>query len=214
MTLRGHNEPNERFFGASQWELDVTAAYALIRSRFPELPPFALGYSIGGLLLTKTFDSDPYLLAPRGMILLAPAISMTTLLDISAGLQVPPPVSWSFPSLTPSAYRRYDLTPFFWYSNALALYTTMDSIKNAARLKEIKTLVLLNPNDELVSESGTRRWIEEHHLAPEWRVEIIQPSTPERFLREHLIIDEHSLGPSEWSRLKSLVSDFLQGLSG
>lgn len=212
MTLRGHNEAPESYFDASEWRLDVATAYARIRSRFPTLPPYALGYSIGGLLLTQTFESDPSLTKPRGMILLAPAISMKTAFDIAAALRLPPPVSWSVPNLAPPAYRRYELTPLFWYSNALELYTMMSSIQNTSRLKAIPTLIVLNPSDELVSEDGTRNWIDARHLTPEWSVALVHPAPSERFLKEHLIIDKNSLGPREWARFQDLVSDFLKGI--
>lgn len=209
MTLRGHNEPTKEAFEAGEWQRDVVAAYTAARSRFPNLPTYVLGYSIGGLLLTNMIDVNPSLPVPQGMILLAPAISLRTIIDVSTALQIPPPLTWSIPNLAPRPYRRYELTPLFWYSNALALYSTMDSIQNAAHLKRIRTLVVLNPNDELVSESGTERWIEEHNLAPEWQIETIRPDTSERFLKEHIIIDGPSLGEREWKRLKALIRDFL-----
>lgn len=209
MTLRGHNETLNDSFDVSEWQRDVVTAYTSTRSRFPHLPVFVLGYSIGGLLLTNMFDNVPSLPTPGGMVLLAPAISLRTWIDIPTALQIPPPLSWSIPNLAPKAYRRYELTPLFWYSNALALYGTMDSIKNAPRLKQIQTLVVLNPDDELVSTQGTERWIEKQNLAPAWRIELIHPNTPEPFLKEHLILDQTSLGTDEWMRIKSLISSFL-----
>jgi esterase/lipase len=209
MTLRGHNEPLTDEFDVAEWQRDVVAAYTNTRSRFPRFPIYVLGYSLGGLLVTNMFDNNPSLPMPKGMILLAPAISLRTLIDVSTALRIPPPLSWSIPNLAPKAYRRYELTPLFWYSNVLALYRTMDSLKNAPRLKQIRTLVVLNPDDELVSERGTKNWIEENHLDPEWRVALIHPNTPERFLKEHLIIDQRSLGTPEWTRLRALLSSFL-----
>jgi alpha-beta hydrolase superfamily lysophospholipase len=209
ITLRGHNEPQGESFDAAEWQRDVAEATATIRSRFPDLPFYALGYSIGGLLLTNAFDSNSSITTPRGMILLAPAISLRTFADVATTLSIPPPLSWSVPNLAPPAYRRYELTPIFWYTNTLALYDTMESIQTASRLKRIQTLVVLNPNDELVSEGGTRRWIEEHLLTPEWRVELIHPAPSEGLLKEHLIIDQTSLGESEWTHLRSLVGAFL-----
>ena len=208
-TLRGHNEPQGKPFDVAEWQRDVVEATATIQSRFPDLPFYALGYSIGGLLLTNAFDSNSHIPTPRGMILLAPAISLRTFADIATTLSIPPPLSWSVPNLAPPAYRRYELTPIFWYANTLALYETMGSIQNATRLKKIQTLVILNPKDELVSEEGTRRWIQGHHLAPQWRVELIHPAPSDGLLKEHLIIDQTSLGASEWTHLQSLVGAFL-----
>lgn len=210
MTLKGHNEPVTNAFDVADWQRELVTSYTTARARFPGLPVYVLGFSIGGLLLTNMFDTNPSLPTPHGMILLAPAISLNTLIDVSTALQIPPPLTWSIPNLAPRAYRRYELTPLFWYSNALALYTTMDSIKNEARLKQIPTLIVLNPKDELVSEGGTRRWVEEHHLAPEWRIETIHPDTPERFLKEHVILDRKSLGAAEWKKLQLMIGEFLE----
>lgn len=89
ITLRGHNEPQGESFEVAEWQRDVTAATATIRSRFPQLPLYALGYSIGGLLLTNAFDTNTSLPPPRGMVLLAPAISLRAFVDIATALRVP-----------------------------------------------------------------------------------------------------------------------------
>lgn len=212
MTLHGHNGTVTDSFQPSEWQHDVVRAYTQVRERFPKLPVYTLGYSIGGLLLTNMFDTNPKQHYPRGMILIAPALSLRTLLDVSTALQIPPPLSWSVPNVAPPEYRRYELTPLFWYSNTLALYSTMDPLTNAAGLKTIPTLVVLNPDDELVSLSGTERWIAENHLAPEWRIALVQKETNEHFLKEHLMLDSTSLGLNGWERMKSILSEFLDTL--
>lgn len=209
VTLRGHNQPVEETFPAAEWQRDVTTAYSLVRERFPTLPTYTLGYSIGGLLLTDMVDSQSPPERPKGMVLLAPAISLRPIVNISSSLAISPPAPWSIPNVAPAAYRRYELTPLFWYSNTLEIYGEMDHLRDAPGLKSVPTLLVLNPDDELVSEDGTRRWVSENHLAPEWRIALIYPDTSERYLKEHLIVDSQSLGVSGWEYLKAVIKDFL-----
>ena len=212
MTLKGHNEPSGEIFDGAEWLRDVEAAYALSHERFPKLPVYALGYSIGGLLLTTMVEENPESLRPKGMILLAPAISLRTFFDVAGGLGLPPSTSWSVPNVAPAAYRRYELTPIFWYSNTLELYSKMQRSTNASHLKSVPTLIVLNPDDELVSESGVERFVSKNAISPEWRIALVHPEPVEKGLKEHLIIDSTSLGQQEWRRLKTLIANFLSGI--
>lgn len=210
MTLRGHNEPAGEIFEATEWQRDVEQAYKLTHERFPKLPVYALGYSIGGLLLTSMVEENPQSHRPQGMILLAPAISLRTIFDIASELGLPPRTSWSVPNVAPPAYRRYELTPIFWYSNTLELYSMMERSSYTSRLKSLPTLIVLNPRDELVSDGGVERFVSKNGLSPEWRIALVHPAPEEQSLKEHLIIDPTCLGTKEWERLKALIADFLE----
>jgi hypothetical protein len=143
------------------------------------------------------------------MVLLAPAISLRSTLDIGTALHVPPPITWAIPNITPRSYQRYEYTPLFWYSNTLALYRKAASITNIEKLRSIPTLVILNEADELVSATGTSRWIKEHNLESSWRIEMVDTKGAETKLKEHLIIDQRSLGQKGWSRLNAVIENFL-----
>jgi len=211
ITLHGHNGRTPQIFDETVWLNEVTQSYQEIRSRFPELPTYVLGYSLGGLTVMTMLESLPPAQYPRGMILLAPAISLRGAIDVLSALHIPPPFTWALPNLAPKEYRRYDYTPLFWYSNTLALYRNVDDLQDIERLGTIPTMVVLNEADEIVSPEGTVRWIEHHRLSPSWRIEMVQPTESLFPLKEHLIIDEASLGSAEWSRLRALIADFLRG---
>lgn len=210
ITLRGHNGRTAQLFDEKVWLSEVAQSYQEMRARFPSLPTFVMGYSLGGLTLVRMLESVPPTEYPRAMVLLAPAISLRGVLDALTALHLPPPITWAFPNLAPREYRRYDYTPLFWYSNTLALYRDMDGFKDAHRLAAIPTLVVLNKADEIVSTEGMTRWIERHKLSPSWRIEMVHPVNSKFPLKEHLIIDESSLGQREWLRLSNIIASFLQ----
>jgi esterase/lipase len=203
ITLQGHNGRSAQVFDEGVWVDEVARSYQEIRNRFPEIPTYLMGYSLGGLILVRMLESVAPTDYPRGMVLLAPAISLRGVLDVVSALRLPPPITWAIPNLAPPEYRRYDYTPLFWYSNTLALYRAIDSFHDVARLAAIPTLVVLNEADEL----------EDHHLTPAWRIEMVQTKESKFPLKEHLIVDEASLGQAEWSRLRGVIGDFLEGLS-
>jgi esterase/lipase len=212
ITLHGHNGRTAMLFDEKVWLREVTESYEEIRYRFPSLPIYVMGYSLGGLSLVRMLESVPTNEYPRGMILLAPAISLRGALDVLTTLHLPPPFTWAFLNLAPQEYRRYDYTPLFWYSNTLALYREMEEGNNLRRLAAIPTLVILNQADEIVSPEGMSALIERHHLSPAWRIEMVHPNNSKFPLKEHLIIDESSLGQAEWLRLKNLIGSFLTGV--
>lgn len=210
VTLHGHNGRTSQIFDEKVWLDEVTQSYQEIRSRFPDLPTYVMGYSLGGLTVMTMLESLPPAQYPRGMILLAPAISLRGALDALTALHLPPPITWALPNLAPKEYRRYDYTPLFWYSNTLDLYRNIDDLKDIERLGTIPTLVVLNKADEIVSPGGTAQWITDHHLKPSWRIEFVNPEDSQVPLKEHLIIDEASLGQREWTRLQELITSFLK----
>ena len=212
ITLYGHNGRTAHLFDEKVWLNEVAQSYQEIRARFPSLPTYVMGYSLGGLTLVRMLESVPTNEYPRGMVLLAPAISLRGTLDALTALHLPPPITWAFPNLAPQEYRRYDFTPLFWYSNTLALYREIESRNDLNRISAIPTLVVLNDADEIVSPQGMSRWIERHKLSPSWRIQMVRPESSKFPLKEHLIIDESSLGAAEWSRLQLLINDFLRSL--
>jgi alpha-beta hydrolase superfamily lysophospholipase len=209
ITLTGHNEPNTEVFDETVWVDDVTKAYKEVRAEFPNLPTYVVGYSLGGLLVTHALDGlsmDPL---PHGLVLLAPAISLRPPLALLAEVGLPPALSWSVPNIAPDLYRRYPITPLFWYSNTLTLSDATQMLQHSQRLKEIPTLIALNPDDELISESGTTEWIILNNLAPEWTTLTIHKDTEGQHLPEHVIVDERSLGTVEWQQMRGTIREFI-----
>lgn len=209
MTLTGHNDPTSTVFDSDVWVRDVERAYASVRSEFPELPTYTLGYSLGGLLITHLVDSLPPHEHPSAVVLLAPALALRTALDIPASLDLVPTVSWRFSNLAPRAYRRYPTTPLFWYANTIAIYRKTQALKNPDGVKLIPALIALNPHDELVSQDGVIDWIAQNKLTPRWRTMPVLPKATSPGFAEHVVLDEPSLGPHEWIKMTTAIQEFL-----
>lgn len=209
ITLPGHNEPTTETFDASVWSRHVHSEYVDARKSFEHIPTYVVGYSLGGVLATKLADSLPSTEKPRALILFAPAIALSPFPALASALHLPPAVSWRSPNLAPRAYRRYPTTPAFWYSNTLELHREVQTLANPKRMAEIPALVFLNPRDELVSSCRTELWIDQNNLRQSWRTVAVHPDTHAPDVAEHLIIDEHSLGSSEWSLVKDEIRIFL-----
>ena len=212
LTLPGHNEPTTETFDPVVWTEYVKKAYTDAHTRYPHLPTYVVGFSLGGILATKLADSVPQTEHPKALILFAPALSLCTLPAIASALHLPPAVSWRTPNLAPRAYRRYPTTPAFWYSNTLELHREIQTVSNVSVMKNIPTLVFLNPRDELVSRRGIASWIDSNGLRQSWQEVVVNPTPEASDVAEHLIIDEHSLGASEWTRVKEEIHAFLRSV--
>lgn len=208
ITLRGHDELSESAFTSEEWERDVLNGYATLRSRFPDLPINVVGYSLGGLLATKTLDTYPDF-SPNRMVLFAPGLSFRPLVQSGYLLQILPPLTIGLPNLSPTDYKRFQNTPLFWYQNIFTLYTGTRDVTHPRRLRDTPTIVFLNPTDELVSLSGTENWIGDNQLAQSWTVIPVHRTPLQPFMAEHIVIDERSLGFTEWERVKGIIREFV-----
>lgn len=209
ITLPGHNEPTTDTFDSSVWPTHVEHAYLDARKSLEHLPTYVVGYSLGGLLATHLADSLPSTTKPAALILFAPAIALRTLPSLAATIHFPPALSWRTPNVAPHAYRRYPTTPAFWYTNTLKLNRQIQTLRDAEHVQSVPALVFLNPRDELVSLSGTESWIEKNGLKTTWKIVEVHPHSTSSEMAEHLIIDEPSLGASEWRRVTGEIASFL-----
>jgi hypothetical protein len=76
-------------------------------------------------------------------------------------------------------------------------------------LQTIPTLVLMSAEDELISSSLLKTWIDEKHLERTWQIEEVHPLSHDPDLYEHLIIDEESMGVQSWHKLVEGIAAFL-----
>jgi alpha-beta hydrolase superfamily lysophospholipase len=208
ITLRGHERSTEDTFRSSAWEHDLESALHDVTSKHPHLPLHIIGYSLGGLLTTRVIDQASKV-TPASVILLAPALSLRAFPQVGYVLTLFPQQVWSIPNIAPRYYRRFARTPVFWYQNTFELYSKTRTLSSRTRLSKIPTLVIANPRDELVSFVGLRSWLRDNSLEESWRIEPIRPKPKNPFIPEHVIIDENSLGNSEWNNLQTLMKEFL-----
>jgi len=208
MTLEGHQRSGDETFPPSAWKTGVRSAISEAQSRYPALPLYLMGYSLGGLLVTDLLEEDSSL-KPRKVVLIAPALSLRTHVLAARPLAILPFGSLKTMSLAPPGYRRFPNTPLLWHKNTPLLNEETESRTAPARLREIPALMLVSPNDQLVSATGLREWVEKNALAPAWRVELVEPQPHDGRLPQHLIIDRVSLGDAEWRRVQGILGDFL-----
>jgi esterase/lipase len=204
ITLSGHEREGVSAFTPEVWERDVIQAYNEARQRYPTLPTFMIGYSLGGLLVTRVLDTHTDI-KPAGVILIAPALSLRTLPRLGYILTFLPPVSWRVSNIAPTAYRRFAQTPLFWYRNTLEIYSLTQNLTNPSHLRSIPTTILANPNDELVSFCGLTEWLKQNGMVTAWQLQRVKPTPTTPEIPEHLMIDENSLGALEWRKMLELL---------
>jgi len=209
ITLHGHEDQGDEAFSDAAWEEDLVQAYRSVDRQLGSRPIYLLGYSLGGLLVTRVLDTHPEL-TPRGVILLAPALSLRVLPQSGYLLTLFPPTTLSVPNVAPPRYRRFANTPLFWYRNIFHLYSATRTLHNPQRLASVPTVIVANPRDELVSLSGLQEWLGDNQLDSNWGIRTIRPAGTSPTTPEHLIIDQYSLGSTEWENLLANIKEHLR----
>ncbi len=211
ISLTGHHTAHEETFPASQWVKDFAEGYQTAHTSEPKTPIYIIAFSAGALLATHFLDSTPDLEPiPRRMVFLAPALSLRLLPRSAYILRWFGTLNLRIPNLAPSAYRRFRLTPLFWYDNLIDVYEETRVLTRSERLRPIPTLLLMSRDDELISFTGLKSWIEVNQLET-WKLQELQPHPIEPDLYEHLIIDELSLGIDQWREMVLTITAFLIG---
>lgn len=209
LALTGHDIPATEPFPSSTWVEQIVSSFHETRKQYPELPVLYLGYSMSGLAAVRALDADPSF-SPQRMILIAPALSLRTIVESASILRWFPPTTFAVRNLAPRAYRRYERTPLFWYRNVAEMYGQTTTLENGQRAGAIPTLIFANPRDELVSLDGLRSWISDNQLTDRWKLSILRPETPDPTLAEHLLIDQHALGTEGWRTMEKEIRDFIR----
>lgn len=209
-SLRGHGEnyaplagyPPEvarlatfRQVSYTGWRAEVMAGYAAANAlaQAAAVPHFLVAFSLGALLGCELLATTPTVHFDR-MVLLAPALALRPHSHL-------PTLLGRWPALTlrsfaPRAYRCNPATPIAAYS---ALRTALRSLHRHANAKlNIPTLVLIDPQDELVSLDGMRRWVQRLHLT-QWRFSLVNKGGHRADLRfHHLLLDADCVGQKMW----------------
>ncbi|MEZ4736373.1 MAG: alpha/beta fold hydrolase [Caldilineaceae bacterium] len=212
-SLRGHGEnytplPGQgaaaarlaafRQVSYDHWHCELAAAYQAAASyaAAQAVPVFLIAFSLGALLGCDLLATTPTVRFER-VVLLAPALALRLHSHLPALLGYWP--QFAIRSLSPRYYRANPATPVAAY---LTLRTALHNVQHQRNpALNVPTLVFIDPQDELVSARGIRRFITKHNLT-HWRLCPIrkQPTRPDaRF--HHLIIDTESVGPATWQEM-------------
>ena len=177
------------------WRAEVMAAYkaAAALAHPTAAPLFLVAFSLGALLGCELVATTPMVRFDR-MVLLAPALALRPHSYLPVVLARWPALTLR--SFAPRAYRGNPATPIAAYS---ALRTSLRSLhRHADANLNIPTLVLIDPQDELVSLGAIRRWVQRLHLS-QWRFSLVDKEAHRADLRfHHLLLDVDCVGQKMW----------------
>ena len=208
VTLAGHEQdPALKHSGSAKaWLEDFGRAYASAKSKYPELPLYCLGFSLGGLLSVAYLDLHPET-EFKGIALLAPALEPTRKVFF---LRL---ISWlrffklSLPGIGLRKYIRHDSASFSAYHGLIELSDRAQELEHGAALNRMPILVALSLKDELVSSPRTKGWMRRNHIS-DWRMIEISPEPRVKKTFYHMLLDRDGLGLKEWERLSAAVLEF------
>ncbi len=209
LALAGHDTPKADTCPSSTWVQQIVSSFHETRKGYPALPVLYLGYSMSGLAAVRALDIDPSF-SPKRMILIAPALSLRTIVESASILRWFPATTFAVKNLAPRAYRRYERTPLFWYRNVAEMYQQTSVLQNPQRVGTVPALIFANPRDELVSLEGLRSWISDNQLTDRWKLSIIRPETSDPTLAGHLLIDQRAIGIESWRTMEHEIQDFIR----
>jgi pimeloyl-ACP methyl ester carboxylesterase len=185
-----------------QWEDKFADDYDRAREHADVLglPLYFVGYSLGALLGLHFMSKHSDHLIKR-IALFAPATQTKAFTKITAWLALLFPKG-SLPSLNLTDYRDRNYTTF-------AEYKKMHEIQKEIHRKtfHVPALIFSNPKDELIDHRKLEKFA---GMNAEWKVMALSnQGSPLSRKYHHLMIDDQSLGRSEWEKiLKNLSIHF------
>lgn len=206
--LSGHDGDLEKFKKADRetWRNDMFGAYCTARALASKenLPLHFFGYSLGTLINADLLESEPDLgVRYDRMVYLAPALSVKTTSYLVKALGIFGD-DFLVPSVADPAYRAScDGTPMAAYN---ALFDSVDRMegKSFERSREIPTLVLMDPSDEMVSWKGLRE-LAEHKKLPWTFVPVSNYGATMKSTYHHMIASEEAVGAHVWEKMMDAV---------
>ena len=213
--LAGHrgSEEEHKHITREIWLKDVFDNYSLACAHAIALKKrlYFLGYSLGALLFLDLLNNAPGSALEKDRInvgkaiLLAPAIALPwythliKVFNIFGG-------TFMVMSMNRPDYRSLPGTSVAAYNAFFESIEALDISKHK-HSNSIRTLVIIDPKDELVSLRKIRDVVKRHHLH-RWKI-VELPSGHRR--RHHLIVDRESLGQERWKKQIQAISHFIQG---
>jgi esterase/lipase len=215
--LTGHNGTEAEFRRVTRdvWLKDMKLIYfeAYNFAKKENLPLYFVGYSLGALLgldfANQNFPeikNNPALF--QKSVLLAPAISLnlkTKLIKLITYL----PFDIILPSVARDDYRaNIGGTPIAGYT---ALFESEAHLNKIGITAKEPTLIIMDPEDELVNYDGILHIIEKNHLK-NWSILNVnnQNSKMTEGKYHHLVIDSLSVGTQEWNRIVNAIQKHFQ----
>ena len=210
LTLAGHDcIVSTKFDGSlSVWLADVQLAYKNIVERYPNSKVSGLGFSLGGALLVTSIDQYPAINFEK-LILLAPALRLRWYLRMLQPLCFLGRLKYSVPNFVPAAYRTYRFSPVTNYASTSDAVRAVTRLSNPDRFSETKVLLAMSLKDNLLHLRGMPRWLRLNRLAS-WELVTLNAQPEIAKTLNHLVVDQQTLGASEWQRLTNIIRQFLE----
>jgi esterase/lipase len=192
----------------SIWQEEMVGGYEAAQKSalLQGLPLYFLGYSLGALLGQNMLSLDREGVPFDKQVLLAPAtairprsylVKLLFFLDKRKLL----------PSFTPEGYRANKALPLRVYE---ILFTEEERFKKrCSNHLNIPTLVILDPKDELISYSKLVQQIKQYQLTNYQVLLLTDGNQNKKGGYHHLILDEETMGPSNWERATKAMSHHL-----
>ncbi len=205
LALSGHRGNFEELKTITRaiWLDDFSKGYKTAAKRAVELhvPIYFLGYSHGSVLAIDAAVSDPSIRFEK-MLLFAPAVSVY-MPDWIVGWANKLSTDFVFPSSAPREIRANDKLTVRAYG---ALFESIATAQNSdLTALNVPTKVFIDPDDELVSENGIKKFIETKKLSL-WSIEELSiKGTEYSFKKHHMIINKPALGKAEWARVTEKI---------
>lgn len=206
LTIRYENYSNSSH---TLWRETLITALRTAQKEAQEakVPLYFIGFSLGGALFIDLL-SEP-LFSERLVdkaVLLSPAVTpkfkrTLSLVGFSKRLR-----KLSFPSQIPKPYRANDRTVISVYRELFQVSQNALS-QDPKTLDQMKTLVLIDPKDELVDYKKLKKWVTSKSLS-HWTLQTLnqdQPDTPAHAFRHHMIFNREVLGETNWNEMLSRI---------
>lgn len=201
LSLSGHRGDSSEADSA-RWIAETAEVLYGLRNEFPDLPIYAVGFSVGAATLIATIEKHQTIILKKA-VLLAPAISLRGFTNLIRPIL--PLALLGAPGITlmPESYRAERFPPLQFYK---ALFNIVDLIQEPKKTASTEAKIFLARNDEFVSFDETAKWIKKNNLS--WEIVELKPKPEFKGSFEHLIIDQPSLGKDEWQKLLSEIGSF------
>lgn len=184
----------------------VKEAIRIFDRRMKELkdvPYVAIGFSHGALYLQLWLEQNQEH-KPLKQVLLAPALYIRRQKLIEKALKILPS-SFVLKSLSPKAFRRYEMLSAWEYNILVQGMLTWQKVHGAFR---IPTMVLIDPKDELVDTTTLKRELEKAN--PRFSVHLFERSYLKKGLGcHHILFHPDYFQEKDWKNFTLKLESFL-----
>jgi hypothetical protein len=209
LTLAGHDcILSTKFDGSLNcWLEDVQYAYMDIVERYPNTKVSGIGFSLGGALLVASVDQNPAISFEK-LILLAPAIRLRWYLRLLQPFCWLARYKYSVRNFVPPAYQTYRFSPVTNYAQTSDTVKAITRLNNPDRFRDMKVLLAMSAKDGLLHLAGMPDWLRRNQLVG-WNLVTLNARPEISKTLNHLVVDQPTLGASEWQKLTKVIKQFL-----